>query len=98
MIHDILPDLTRKAIKSLYRLDISDKTIQIQKTKKEFEGDFTIVLFGLTKLAGKSPEKLGHEIGEHLLISYPDIINRYNVIKGFLNLNLTDNLDRKSVV
>lgn len=91
MIHDILPDLTRKAIESLYRLDISDKTIQIQKTKKEFEGDFTIVLFGLTKLAGKSPEKLGHEIGEYLLISYPDIINRYNVIKGFLNLNLTDN-------
>jgi arginyl-tRNA synthetase len=81
------------AIKSLSELsgqEFSAKDFQINETKPEFEGDYTIVLFALIKTLKKSPEVLGKELGEHLIKNYPDFFSSYNVIKGFLNLTITD--------
>lgn len=62
----------------------------INTTKPEFEGDYTLVLFSLAKPLKTSPEKLGQQLGEAILHRYPETIARFTVIKGFLNLSLTD--------
>ena len=61
--------------------------IQIQKTRKEFEGDYTLVTFPLLKLSRKAPEATANEIGEHIVANNPQI-SAFNVIKGFLNLSI----------
>lgn len=66
-------------------------TLVINTTKPEFEGDYTLVLFSLVKPLKLAPEKLGQQLGEALAARYPETIARFNVIKGFLNLTLTDN-------
>uniref|UniRef100_UPI003FEFA4D0 arginine--tRNA ligase n=1 Tax=Alistipes ihumii TaxID=1470347 RepID=UPI003FEFA4D0 len=63
--------------------------VQIQKTRKEFEGDYTLVVFPLLKLSRKKPEETATEIGEALVKNVPEI-KGYNVIKGFLNLSLSN--------
>lgn len=68
-----------------YKVSLPEGTIQIQKTRKEFEGDFTLVVFPFVKIVKKAPEQIAGEIGEFLLSSLP-IIDSFNVIKGFLNL------------
>jgi len=81
------------AVKSLSDLsgqEFSAKDFQINETKPEFEGDYTIVLFSLVKTLKKSPEVLGKELGDHLIKNYPDFFSGYNVIKGFLNLRIAD--------
>lgn len=70
--------------------EFSAKDFQINETKPEFEGDYTIVLFSLVKTLKKSPEVLGRELGEHLIKKYPDFFSGFNVIKGFLNLKIAD--------
>ena len=77
----------REAVSSLYGVDAADDLLQIQKTRREFEGDFTLVVFPLTKISRHSPEQTANEIGEHLTRSIP-AISGFNVIKGFLNLLL----------
>src|ERR1051325_2123567 len=79
-----------KAIRDLYNIDILTKDITINQTKPEFEGDYTIVLFTLTKQLRKAPEQLGKEIGEHLVANQPTLFTSFNVIKGFLNLTVAD--------
>jgi arginyl-tRNA synthetase len=79
-----------KSLSELYGQEFSTKDFQINETKPEFEGDYTIVLFSLVKALKKSPEVLGKELGDHLIKNYPDLFSGYNVIKGFLNLQLTD--------
>lgn len=74
-----------EAVNSLYGVKIPAQQIQVQKTKKEFEGDVTVVVFPFVKTAGKSPEETGKEIGSYLERNQP-FISGYNVIKGFLNL------------
>ncbi|MBL7728765.1 MAG: arginine--tRNA ligase, partial [Dinghuibacter sp.] len=64
--------------------------VQINTTKPEFEGDYTIVLFSLVKLAKKSPEALGAEIGARFTETNKDLVTGFNVIKGFLNLLISD--------
>jgi len=81
------------AIKSLSDLSgqqFSAKDFQINETKPEFEGDYTIVLFSLVKTLKKSPEVLGKELGDQLIKNYRDFFSGYNVIKGFLNLKIAD--------
>lgn len=73
-----------------YSATIPATGLQVQKTKKEFDGDFTVVLFGAAKMVKKSPEELGQEIGSHLVENNSDLYASYNVIKGFLNLTLSD--------
>lgn len=62
----------------------------MNETKPEFEGDYTIVLFALVKQLKKSPEVLGNQMGDALLQQRPDLFKAYNMIKGFLNLSVTD--------
>ena len=79
-----------KSLSELYQQEFSEKDFQINETKPEFEGDYTIVLFALVKTLKKSPEVLGKELGEYLLKQHPDFFSGFNVIKGFLNLQITD--------
>lgn len=79
-----------KALKELYNFEIGEKDLTINITKPEFEGDYTLVLFSFVKTLKKSPEQLGKELGEHLVAQQPAIFSSSNVIKGFLNLTITD--------
>lgn len=74
-----------KALKDLYGLDVEPSTIIPQATKKEFEGDMTLVVFPWVKAARKAPDAVSKEIGDYLVDNEP-AVSRYNVIKGFLNL------------
>lgn len=75
------------AVKALYNIDAEEKSIQLQKTKSDFEGDITLVVFPFTKIARKQPEIIGNEIGQWLKEN-TDVVDNYNVIKGFLNLSI----------
>jgi arginyl-tRNA synthetase len=78
------------AINDQFGTSLSATDIQVNETKVEFEGDYTIVLFGFVKQLRLSPEKAGQQIGETLLRNRPDFIRSFNVIKGFLNLSISD--------
>lgn len=77
-------------LKSLYNQDFKEDTIAINLTKPEFEGDYTLVLFSFIKQLKSNPEVVGKEIGEKLIADYPHLFTAYNVIKGFLNLTISD--------
>lgn len=83
----LLENAVEKAVNELYQTKINKKTILFQKTKKEFEGDITLVVFPFVKMAKKSPEQIGEEIGEKLKDEL-GIIESFNVIKGFLNIKI----------
>ena len=87
-----LKDIAANSIKELYGLEFSSSDIQINETKPEFEGNYTIVLFSLVKQLKKSPEVLGAEIGEYICANHSNIASDFNVIKGFLNLTISDEL------
>ncbi len=72
----------------LYGQDVPAAQVQLQKTKKEFEGHLTLVVFPFLKLSRKGPEQTAQEIGEHLLANEPAVAG-FNVIKGFLNLTIS---------
>ncbi len=80
----------QEAIKTLYNKQADSNLLQLQKTKKEFKGDFTLVVFPLLRLSGKNPELTAEEIGRYLLKNLPEI-SAYNVIKGFLNVEISNN-------
>ncbi len=86
-IEQKIGQLVANSIEVLYSQQVDQKQIQIQKTKKEFEGDVTIVIFPFVKIARKSPEATGQEIGEYLVQNTPLIV-AFNVIKGFLNISI----------
>lgn len=77
-----------KSLSQLYGQDFIENDFQINETRPEFEGDYTIVLFSLVKRLKKSPEVLGKELGDYLIKNYADFFSGYNVIKGFLNLKI----------
>jgi len=79
----------QEAIEVLYHLQISAHDIVLNETKKEFEGDFTYVVFPLVKAVQKSPEEIGSTIGNYLLGNTPDV-TKFNVVKGFLNLEMSE--------
>ena len=74
-----------KAVKELYGQEVPAKMVQLQKTKKEFEGHLTLVVFPLLKMSHKKPEETAQEIGLHLMDNEPCVAS-FNVVKGFLNL------------
>ena len=76
-----------EAVKVLYGQDVPAAQVQLQKTKKEFEGHLTLVVFPLLKISRKSPEQTAQEIGAYLK-EHETAIASYNVIKGFLNLTI----------
>ena len=77
------------AVKALYGQDVPEKMVQLQKTRSEFEGSLTLVVFPFVKMARKSPEQTGQELGEYLVANC-DAISKFNVVKGFLNLSISD--------
>jgi arginyl-tRNA synthetase len=86
---DFIIEATLKAVKHLYNTDIANTDISLQETRKEFEGQVTVVTFPFTKFSKKSPEQTGNEIGAYLQNELKEIAG-FNVIKGFLNISLTD--------
>jgi arginyl-tRNA synthetase len=80
---------TQKAIFELYQEEVAEGVINIQETRKEFEGQATIVVFPITKISKKSPEQTANEIGEYLAVNVADI-TKFNVVKGFLNLSIAE--------
>ncbi|WP_289192591.1 arginine--tRNA ligase [Bacteroides acidifaciens] len=74
-------------LKALYGQEVPEKMVQIQKTKKEFEGHLTLVVFPFLKMSRKGPEQTAQEIGEYLKANEPAVA-AFNVIKGFLNLTI----------
>jgi arginyl-tRNA synthetase len=79
-----------EALSKLYGITVNEAEVLVNETKPEFEGDYTVVLFSFVKSLKKSPEVLGNELGQALLQSQPDLFSSFNVIKGFLNLSVTD--------
>ncbi len=76
-----------EALKALYGQEVAADGIQLQKTKKEFEGHLTLVVFPFLRISRKSPEATAQEIGQYLLDN-TDVVSAFNVIKGFLNLTI----------
>ncbi|MBX2930622.1 MAG: arginine--tRNA ligase [Chitinophagaceae bacterium] len=78
------------AFADLYNVEIVAKDILINNTKPEFEGDYTVVLFSFVKQLQKKPEILGNELGNYLITKHHNLFEKFNVIKGFLNITISD--------
>lgn len=89
MIERKLAEATVEAIRRLYGYETEPDKIGIEKTKKEIQGDFTILVFSLAKFSKKSPETTANEIGEYILRALGEV-DGFNVIKGFLNIILKE--------
>lgn len=77
----------QESIEAIYQKAVSNDALLINETKAEFEGDFTLVTFSLSKLLGKKPDEIADELGKELVDKF-DLFTSYNVIKGFLNLTI----------
>ena len=84
-LDNIIALAVSRAVKELYGVDTAPESIVPQATRKEFEGNMTIVVFPWVKAARKSPEQVGQEIGNWLVDNEP-AVSRFNVVKGFLNI------------
>jgi len=80
---------TLNAIKQLYNEEVAESVINIQETRKEFEGQITLVVFPIVRFSKKSPEETANAIGEYLLQNVEQV-TAFNVVKGFLNLSIAD--------
>ncbi|NNV56678.1 arginine--tRNA ligase [Limnovirga soli] len=87
---DFIKEAAAAAIKDIYQVDINPEQITVNATKPEFEGDYTIVLFALIKQLRQSPEAIGNDIGKHLVTQQPNLFSSFNIIKGFLNLEIAN--------
>jgi arginyl-tRNA synthetase len=85
-----LKERIKEAVRALYSAEIGNDLIQLQETRKDFKGDFTLIVFPLLRFSKNTPEKTGETIGEYLKTFSPQI-SGYNVIKGFLNLEISEN-------
>ncbi len=88
-IEALISKAAGEAVKALYGMEASEKMLQLQKTRSEFEGNLTLVVFPFVKVAKKSPEQTAQEIGEYL-VQNCSAIEKFNVVKGFLNLSIGD--------
>jgi arginyl-tRNA synthetase len=86
-IEKLISQAAKEAVKALYGQDVPDKMLQLQKTRSEFEGNLTLVVFPFVKMAKKNPEQTGQEIGQYLVEHCP-AVDKFNVVKGFLNLSV----------
>ena len=88
-IEALISKAAGEAVKALYGMDATEKMLQLQKTRSEFEGNLTLVVFPFVKAAKKSPEQTAQEIGEYLQANCA-AVEKFNVVKGFLNLSVGD--------
>lgn len=89
LAQELLTKVLKEALQSSYGIEASDKDIVLQKTRKEFEGDFTLVTFPFIKAAKQSPEQVGDTLGK-FLVANNTTITKFNVVKGFLNISLSN--------
>ena len=89
-LEEKLNSLVKEAVKALYDIDAADAQIQLQKTRPEFEGNITLVVFPFVKMARKAPAQVAAEIGEWLTANGEGLIARFNAVQGFLNLVIDD--------
>ena len=82
--------LVKSAVKALYTIEAEDNQIQWQKTRPEFEGNITLVVFPFVKLARKAPAQIATEIGEWLTVNGEGLVAKFNAVQGFLNLVIAD--------
>ena len=78
------------SLSALYQQPFTEKDFQVNQTKPEFEGDYTVVLFSLVKSLKQSPDAIGNSLGQALLNDHPGFFTKYNIIKGFLNFSIAD--------
>jgi len=90
MLEQQITSLAKAAVKALYDVEADDSQIQIQKTRPEFEGNITLVVFPFVKVARKAPAQVAAEIGERMMADGPRLIAKYNAVQGFLNLSISD--------
>ena len=88
-IEALISKAAGEAVKALYGMEASEKMLQLQKTRSEFEGNLTLVVFPFVRAAKKSPEQTAQEIGQYL-VDNCTAIEKFNVVKGFLNLSIGD--------
>lgn len=84
---DKITEIVASALNALYGVEKENPAIQLQKTKKEFEGNLTLVVFPFLKASKKAPEATATEIGEYM-VANSDLVSGFNVVKGFLNLSI----------
>ena len=89
-IETLISKAAQEAVKALYDMDATEKMTQLQKTRSEFEGNLTLVVFPFVKAARKSPEQTAQEIGDYI-VEHCEAVSKYNVVKGFLNLSIAGN-------
>ena len=89
MIEQLLTTTLLRAIKKIYGQDTPENLAQVQKTRPEFEGDLTVVVFPLLRISRKSPEQTAEELGRYFVENLEEV-DSFNVIKGFLNLVISD--------
>ncbi len=89
-IETIIQDATIEAVKVLYGAEVNKNQVQVQNTRKEVSGDITIVVFPFLRLSKKSPELTAEDLGTYLKDKV-SIVDSFNVIKGFLNLDINEN-------
>ena len=82
--------LVKSAVKALYTIEVEDSQIQWQKTRPEFEGNITLVVFPFVKLARKAPAQIATEIGEWLTVNGEGLVAKFSAVQGFLNLVIAD--------
>lgn len=85
-----IKEVSAKAIEDIFKISAFASDIPVNQTKPEFEGDYTVVLFAFVKQLKQSPEQLGKQIGDYLVSNNKELFTAYNVIKGFLNLTVSD--------
>lgn len=91
MLANIIREKSIEALKDLYGKSFQQGDFQVNTTKPEFEGDYTIVMFSLLKPLNTSPDRLGNELGKYLTEKHPQLFTSYSIIKGFLNLSINGN-------
>ncbi|MBR2487010.1 MAG: arginine--tRNA ligase, partial [Paludibacteraceae bacterium] len=84
-LEEILIPKVQEVVKQLYSVDITPAQVQFQKTRAEFEGDITLVVFPFVKAARKAPAQVAQEVGEALV---GGLVEKYNAVQGFLNLSI----------
>jgi arginyl-tRNA synthetase len=87
LLNKIIGQKIKEGVSLLYNNEVNENLIQLQKTKREFEGDITLVVFPLVRISKKSPEQTADELGKYL-VKELDIIEKFNIVKGFLNLSV----------
>lgn len=89
LIHDIRQAAVQ-AMEAVYQQQLQPEQLTVNETKPEFEGDYTLVLFALIKQTGFKPQDIGKALGDWLVNNRGELIEKYNVVSGFLNLSLSD--------